>query len=59
MQLCQHTLRAWLDDRNTLTDKEAGVVSEADNFAVFRQILLGVSYIHSQGIIHRDLKRRT
>lgn len=50
MQLCEKTLRCWLDERNE--------ISHFKNVQIFRQILLGVEYIHSQNIIHRDLKPR-
>jgi len=54
MQLCDHTLRSWLDVRN----ESCSQISHEMNQKIFRQILNGVEYIHSQGIIHRDLKPR-
>ena len=33
-----------------------GDVDEVANVEVFRQIVKGVRYIHSQGLMHRDLK---
>ncbi|PRW61339.1 Pkinase-domain-containing [Chlorella sorokiniana] len=35
---------------------EQGHYSEADARTVFRQVVLAIQYIHSQGIVHRDLK---
>ena len=40
MQLCEKTLRCWLDERR--------VMSHFKNVQIFRQILMGVEYIHSQ-----------
>ena len=49
MQLCEKTLRCWLDDRR--------VMSHFKNVQIFRQILMGVEYIHSQvwGPLHAIL----
>lgn len=61
MQLCEKTLRSWLDERNDggLPDhSEVIVVHHPTNANIFRQILRGVDYIHSKNIIHRDLKPR-
>ncbi|XP_066288618.1 eukaryotic translation initiation factor 2-alpha kinase 1-like isoform X2 [Branchiostoma lanceolatum] len=59
MQLCQRSLRDWMVSRNAqaaLLRDPFGFVSEDDNMRLFQEILQGVNYIHSQGLMHRDLK---
>lgn len=53
MQLCERTLRQWLDIRNA---EEPTVVDMKQNVAIFQQIVSGVCYIHSQSIVHHDIK---
>lgn len=52
MQLCEETLRHWLDKRN----HSLVPVSETCCVSMFRKIVSGVEYIHSQGIVHHDIK---
>ncbi|KZC08125.1 Eukaryotic translation initiation factor 2-alpha kinase 1 [Dufourea novaeangliae] len=49
MTLCEKTLQQWLNERNELT-------SQTMIIAVLTQILYGLDYIHSRGIVHHDIK---
>ncbi|KAJ4442171.1 hypothetical protein ANN_12037, partial [Periplaneta americana] len=55
MQLCERTLKEWLDWRNAQTPP---VVDLKQSVAIFQQIVSGVCYIHSQNIVHHDIKIR-
>ncbi|XP_070847574.1 eukaryotic translation initiation factor 2-alpha kinase 1 isoform X2 [Chaetodon trifascialis] len=64
MQLCERSLKDWITDRNT-NPKEGhtsrcpyGCVDAEHTLSLLRRILEGVEYIHSRGIMHRDLKPR-
>ncbi|KAG1963025.1 interferon-induced, double-stranded RNA-activated protein kinase [Pimephales promelas] len=55
MELCEgDTLRAWIDQRNS--PKERFPERRADAARISGQVLTAVDYIHSKGLIHRDLK---
>ncbi|MGH0139234.1 UNVERIFIED_CONTAM: hypothetical protein FKN15_068643 [Acipenser sinensis] len=62
MQLCEISLRDWILKRNTgSTENSAAngpycLVDAERTISIFQQILKGVDYIHSRGVMHRDLK---
>ncbi|XP_033962566.1 eukaryotic translation initiation factor 2-alpha kinase 1 isoform X1 [Pseudochaenichthys georgianus] len=64
MQLCEHSLKDWISERNTKPKEEQtsrcpyGCVDTEHTLSLLRKILEGVEYIHSRGIMHRDLKPR-
>lgn len=53
MQLCHQTLRQWLDVRNLNADSSVNI---EDSLNIFLQIVQGVEFIHSKGIVHHDIK---
>ncbi|XP_069113693.1 eukaryotic translation initiation factor 2-alpha kinase 1-like [Argopecten irradians] len=58
MELCSVTLDQWIRKRNSMCSCLRDFRNEysALNLKIFKQILKGVDFIHSQGLIHRDLK---
>ncbi|CAD1473469.1 unnamed protein product, partial [Heterotrigona itama] len=49
MALCEKTLQQWLDERMEITP-------QAMIIAILTQIVRGLDYIHSRGIVHHDIK---
>ncbi|TKS90029.1 Eukaryotic translation initiation factor 2-alpha kinase 1 [Collichthys lucidus] len=64
MQLCERSLKDWIFERNTKPKEEHtsrcpyGCVDTEQSLNLLKRILEGVEYIHSRGIMHRDLKPR-
>ncbi|XP_062859250.1 eukaryotic translation initiation factor 2-alpha kinase 1 isoform X2 [Trichomycterus rosablanca] len=61
MQLCERSLKDWIQERNFRPESELTTLSDAfqsEASNILKKILEGVEYIHSCGIMHRDLKPR-
>uniref|UniRef100_UPI00398F514C eukaryotic translation initiation factor 2-alpha kinase 1 n=1 Tax=Pristiophorus japonicus TaxID=55135 RepID=UPI00398F514C len=64
MQLCEGSLQDWILERNTCPREDPsltcrfGLVESGCTTHIFRQLLEGVRFIHSKGVMHRDLKPR-
>ncbi|XP_060084572.1 eukaryotic translation initiation factor 2-alpha kinase 1-like [Ylistrum balloti] len=58
MELCSVTLDQWIRRRNSSCTCLQDFRNDYStlNLKIFKQILKGVDFIHSQGLIHRDLK---
>ncbi|XP_042363997.1 eukaryotic translation initiation factor 2-alpha kinase 1 isoform X2 [Plectropomus leopardus] len=62
MQLCERSLKDWISERNATPKHTStgpyGCVDVEHTRSLLRKILEGVEYIHSRGVMHRDLKPR-
>uniref|UniRef100_A0ABM5F0X9 Eukaryotic translation initiation factor 2-alpha kinase 1 n=1 Tax=Pogona vitticeps TaxID=103695 RepID=A0ABM5F0X9_9SAUR len=61
MQLCEISLWDWIVDRNKRCFEVEGPFHHVDSHRIqkiFQELLEGVYYIHSMGIMHRDIKPR-
>ncbi|TNN39270.1 Eukaryotic translation initiation factor 2-alpha kinase 1 [Liparis tanakae] len=62
MQMCERSLKDWISERNSKPREEQSprcpyaCVDSQHTLNLLRGILEGVDYIHSRGIMHRDLK---
>ncbi|KAK3908887.1 Eukaryotic translation initiation factor 2-alpha kinase 1 [Frankliniella fusca] len=59
MQLCERTLRQWLDVRNATLPSHPLAPNDSNGILalnLFKKIVRGVDYIHTQGIVHHDIK---
>uniref|UniRef100_A0AAY5KMT4 Eukaryotic translation initiation factor 2-alpha kinase 1 n=1 Tax=Esox lucius TaxID=8010 RepID=A0AAY5KMT4_ESOLU len=68
MQLCERSLKDWVSDRTTRHNSQTCLgfcvsdpyesVDTEQTLSILHETLEGVEYIHSRGIMHRDLKPR-
>ncbi|NXK64150.1 E2AK1 kinase, partial [Sylvietta virens] len=65
MQLCEISLWDWIADRNKRCNKRSEdnsspyhLVDARWTMKIFQEVVEGVCYIHSMGVMHRDIKPR-
>ncbi|NXX37812.1 E2AK1 kinase, partial [Tricholaema leucomelas] len=65
MQLCEISLWDWIADRNKRCSERTEEVSSPYHLVdvswtvkIFQELVEGVCYIHSMGVLHRDIKPR-
>ncbi|XP_032930185.1 eukaryotic translation initiation factor 2-alpha kinase 1 [Catharus ustulatus] len=65
MQLCETSLWDWIADRNRRCNKRSEDTSSPYHLVdarwtmrIFQEVVEGVRYIHSMGVMHRDIKPR-
>ncbi|NXI08072.1 E2AK1 kinase, partial [Irena cyanogastra] len=65
MQLCEISLWDWIADRNKRCSKRSEDTSSPYHLVdirwtmkIFQEVVEGVCYIHSMGVMHRDIKPR-
>ncbi|XP_030068820.1 eukaryotic translation initiation factor 2-alpha kinase 1 [Microcaecilia unicolor] len=61
MKLCEISLWDWIAERNKRTLEVSSTYQLVDvgrTLKIFQELLQGVCYIHSMGVMHRDLKPR-